>query len=524
MKINKFPLSFIIVCTSLLLCCMFFSCAKKKVTLDTIPQDVYKKMVNSHEQRKEIKGEYFCWLARVGMNQYVDNYELTKDTAWLDFGVKYYDFLLDKMDAAPDGYKGWIGPYGYDKQYWTDVHVGDAILFTGILDFAVLVSEDESLKQKYGKKADYYTKAAEKHFVEKWDERGTWHEDGPYGAYVRSNRFLKPNNFTEWIQADDASRVGVSHPFNKQMDAGQVCLRLYRITDKEFYWDRAEKIFYTVKSRFQYFNDHYVWNYWEPLVPGDVDLEKKNTRHGVWVHAWRSGYQAGEVHKIAEAYHYGLVFDEQDIQRIINTNLEVMWNKDRENPEFINSNGAGADNDTVGLGAFQQAWGHSNTAKNKGQLWTGLLDFDRTIRDLYELRFKKNTTRPNERIRYENTVLKDAPSFKRKYAKGDVRVHPFNYTESSELSMAAVLPHIITIVTESIIINKSERPGKLEVSLYSIDGKKIKQLYKGNAGKESSCIFIITWDGTDSKETYKGDYRIRWTFGDGYREMPVVIK
>ena len=101
----------------------------------------------------------------------------------------------------------------------------------------------------------------------------------------------------------------MSHPFNKQMDAAQVCLRIYRVTGEKFYWDRAEKIFFTAKSRFQYFDDHYTWNYWEPLVPKDIDLERKNTRHGVWVHPWRSGYQAGEVQKIVEAYHYGMVFD-----------------------------------------------------------------------------------------------------------------------------------------------------------------------------------------------------------------------
>ena len=95
-----------------------------------------------------------------------------------------------------------------------------------------------------------------------------------------------------------------------------------------------------------------------------------------------------------EAYHYGIVFDEQDIRRIINTNLDVMWNKDKVHPKFINSNGLGADGDTTGLAAFQRAYGHSNVVKNGGELWTALLDFDQTIRDLYELRFKGDTTSP----------------------------------------------------------------------------------------------------------------------------------
>ena len=117
-------------------------------------------------------------------------------------------------------------------------------------------------------------------------------------------------------------------------------------------------------------------------------MERKETRHGVWVHPWRSGYQAGEVEQIANAYHHGIVFDSVDIQRIINTNLNVMWNKGKENPKFISSNGLGADGDTSGLYNFQRTYGHSNVTKNAGQLWTGLLNFDQTIRDLNELKFK----------------------------------------------------------------------------------------------------------------------------------------
>ena len=147
MKMTQSSCAFIVRCLALILCLVISSCDKKPAKPEITPPDLYQKMVNNPDLKKYAKGESFCWNARVGMGQYVDNYLLTKDTSWLDWGVKYYDFLLDKMDTAPDGYKGWIGPYGYDDNYWTDVHVGDAILLTGILDFAVLVSDDESLKK-----------------------------------------------------------------------------------------------------------------------------------------------------------------------------------------------------------------------------------------------------------------------------------------------------------------------------------------------------------------------------------------
>jgi hypothetical protein len=497
------------------------SCVHKGIKLETTPEELSEKMINNPSFIENANGENFCWHARVGLDQFVENYELTKDAKWLDAGIKYYDFLIGKMATDPDGYKGWIGVYGYDDNYWQDALVGDAILFDGILNFSILVLEDKSLKSKYKDKADSYVEKARKDFIEKWDKRGCWIDDGPYGTYIEFNKYLKSDNLKEWITATGDSRAGISHPFNKQMDAGVVCLKLYRITGEKFYRDRAEKIFFTAKSHFQYFDDHYCWNYYEPLYAGDVDLVKKDTRHGVWVHPWRSGYQASEVDKIAEAYHYGIVFDEQDIRRIINTNLNVMWNKDKLHPRFIGSNGLGADNDTSGIANFRKTYGHSNATKNAGELWTGLLDFDQTIRDLYELRFRGDS-RSARYIRYKNSVLKDPPSFKRKYVKGEVTVPTLNFTECKDLYLATVLPHRLTEGEQSIIICKSWVPGDLQIDLYTPGSKKISNLYTGKIGEG---IFLITWDGKDKakKTAYKGDFIIRWTIGNGYREFPVAI-
>ncbi|MBK8884223.1 MAG: hypothetical protein IPN67_18230 [Bacteroidales bacterium] len=387
MKILKGSLVVFFLMTALAV--ILNSCVHKGADIGITPDELATEMINNPEFVANANGENFCWHARVGLDQFLENFELTKDTKWLDAGIKYYDFLISKMATDPDGYKGWIGVYGYDDNYWQDALVGDAILIEGILDFSVLVLEDKTLNNKYGEKARSYAEIAKRDFVEKWDKRGCWIEDGPYGGYIEFGKFLDKNNLKKWIEAPEESRVGISHPFNKQFDAARVCLRLYRITGDKIYHDRAEKIYITAKSHFQYFDNHYCWNYYEPLYPGDVDMNKRDTRHGVWVHPWRSGYTAREVEDIAEAYHYGIVFDEQDIKRIINTNLEVMWNKDTVNPRFRSSNGLGGDSDTTGLADFQRAWGHSNVTKNSGELWTGLLDFDQNIRDLYELRFKK---------------------------------------------------------------------------------------------------------------------------------------
>jgi len=506
---------------TIILCLSFTTRAQRGGMPTSTPEEAYNRAINNPAFNESAKGEGFCWQARGAMDQFGRNYESTKDPKWIEAGFKYCDFLLGRMDIAPDGYKGWIGPYLSDKRYWQDVLVGDALLFEGILDLCIVVNENPDLKKTYGEKIKPYIASAKRDFVEKYDKRGTWKQDGPYGGYVNDGNFLKEGNLKEWIYAPNTAEVGVSHPFNKQMDAGLVCAKIHRLTGEKFYWNRAETVFFTAKSHFQYFNDHYCWNYYEPLWAGDINLEKMDTRHGIWVHMWRSGYQASEVGKIVEAYHYGLVFDETDIKRIINTNVNVMWNKDKVNPKYINSNGLGADGDTVGIAGFQRAYGHSNVVKNGGELWSSLSAFSQTIRDLAAARFMKDTLSPRY-IAYKNSMLANPVSFKRKYAKGDVKVPVINFTECKDLYCAVVLPHAVPKDGKSLILCKSWKAGDLQIDLYTTKGKKVTNIYTGKIGLNT---VIQQWDGKDpsGKATLKGDYRVRWTINGGYREFPVVI-
>ena len=150
---KTFKLTTFFFLPAVILCLTFISCKKKGITLDTTPYAVLEKMLKNPKIQGTYTGETFCWQARVGMDRFVNNYELTEDTGWLDAGIKYYDYLIGRMIIDPDGYNSWMGPYGYDENYWQDGLVGDAILFTGILDFSVLVLEDENLVGKYGDKA-----------------------------------------------------------------------------------------------------------------------------------------------------------------------------------------------------------------------------------------------------------------------------------------------------------------------------------------------------------------------------------
>lgn len=479
--------------------------------------EYFTRITGNPNLKKNPKGESFCWHAASGMDTFVRTYEATGDTSWLDYGVKYYDFLIENLDTAPDGYRGWIGPYMYDNQYWCDVHVGDAILWKGILDFSVLALGSETLKRTYGAKARSYADLAARHCIEKWDARGTWRDDGPAGAYVSWSKYLAPGDLSAWLDNADVKGSTLSLPFNKQNDMAQVCIQLHHITGERFYRERAEKIFTRMKRSFQFFDDHYVWNYWEPFGPWDIDMEKRLPLHWVGVHPYRN-YQAGEVDQIVDAYHSGIVFDETDIQRIVNTNLKVMWNGDREKPEFSNSNIT-----HVPKRELTPESGYSSLA---GNLWTSLVDFSQTTRDLYSRQLEASPVTNPDRIYYERITEKTPPGFGRKRAKNGAITYQFDFTECRYLNMAAVIPCVIPKDEEALIICKAWAcEDTLEIALYPEDGARklatLEKTYLTGDGDGLGGIHMYRWN---DRRDLKGDYRIRWTFGGEYREFPVTLE
>jgi hypothetical protein len=489
------------------LCFTFTAHSQTEVKLPVSPDQLYNRMIN-YGHVKNDKGEGFCWHARSDMDVFLNNYKITKNTEWLDAGVKYYDFLVNKMDVGPDGYKGWIGPYMYDDKYWIDSHVGDAILLGGMLEFSEYVLNDKDLKEKYGKKVMEYVELAKHDLIEKNDKRGTWKDDGPIGGYISYEKYMEPGNTKEWKYGKEVTKAGLSHPFNKQNDMGQVCLKLYRITKDQFYRDRAEKIFLRMKRQLQLNGDHYEWNYWEPLGIWDFDASKKRLNHWVGINP-HVGYQAREVDQMVEAYHTGVVFDETDIKRMINTHLNIMWNKDKEHPAFTNSN------------VFHKPDQRQKEKEATGTLWTALMDFDPTVRELYEAGLKKQPDNSTEKLLYYNVTAKSPVSFKRKYVNGAVKLPKVDKNSCNEIRMAGVTPCAIKKGEKALIINFSWKAAETAIDLYSADGKKkIKELFKVKNDEN-----LVEWDGTDpeKKMNFKGDYRIRWTLGNDYREFPISI-
>ncbi len=455
-------------------------------------------MQNNGALRTYPRGEDFCWNAAYGITAYVTAYQAYKDTKWLDEGVKYFDWLISKMESSPDGYKGWVGPYEYDDKVDSDCHVGDGVIIREFLRFAETVSSEPALSPKYGAKAKEYIELAKKHYIEKWDKRGTYYEYVTGSGYSTSDQYIDQK--TSGWKTFPSKKLNL--PFNKQNVVALAALRIYRITKEEFYREKAEKLFTIFKSRFRYFEkeDRYVWNYWEPFNPWDLGSIPK---HWVSVHPSRSGYQYAEIHDIAEAYHSGIVFEQKDIERIINTNL-WMWNKDEKNPVFKSADG--------------------NT--EAGCLWDGLVDFNATVRKLKknELEKSRDDSAEIELAYMNNVILKEPVSFKRKYA-AEAKVKEISVYPMQDIVAAVCIPDKLKAGERMKFYAGCLGIGNMNIDLYDETGKKqlgniINKTTASNGGLSAF------WDGSSpvAGQKLKGSYQIKFSFKDSYKFCPIKIE
>jgi hypothetical protein len=235
-----------------------------------------------------------------------------------------------------------------------------------------------------------------------------------------------------------------------------------------------------------------------------------DTRHWMNVHPYRN-YQTGEVGDIVEAYHTGVVFTEQDIRRIINTNLKVMWNGSLEDPQWNNSN--------FTVPGWRPATPSEEYPGRAGTLWGALADFDQTIRDIRAAGRRGRRGGPSP-----NATAAEPPSFDRKHASGGVETMEFPFHHCPAVTVAAALPSRIRKGEGTVLVAKVPISGRMEIALHSADGqtrqavlfdRDVEGDFDGHGG-----IIIHQWDA----DVAPGDYRIRWTFGDGYREFPITIQ
>ena len=143
---------------------------------------------------------------------------------------------------------------------------------------------------------------------------------------------------------------------------------MHDVTKKPIYRERSEKWFRLMKSRMRTRDGgrYFVWNYWDPAGPWDYKPDG-SPRHWVGVHP-NGGYYEIDVEGIVAAFDHGLVFSKQDIDRLIVTNRDFMWNQQVEGAKFQRIDGGQPD----------PRWKNS-----PGVLWTALLPRDETLRKIF---------------------------------------------------------------------------------------------------------------------------------------------
>jgi hypothetical protein len=318
-------------------------------------------------------GEELGWLVSPFLNGFYYGYKATRDPKWCDLLVDWADALIRRAVKEPDGFIGWpkqgaTSTDSFGRDLYTDSQLGEAMALRPIVLMADEILRTPSLKAKYGAKAQEYIQLAERIF-QKWDAWGAWREVKDGGLWV-----VPPVGIDKaagkWAEGYEKRRTdGFSLPANKQNLVACWLMAMHDVTQKPIYKDRAEKWFRQMKSRMKRRNGgtYDVWNYWDPAGPWDYKPDG-STRHWVGVHP-NGGYYGIDVEGIATAYEHGLVFTKEDIDRLVATNRDFMWNKQVAGASFQRIDGGTPD---------------SRWARSPGVLWTALTPYDETLRKVFE--------------------------------------------------------------------------------------------------------------------------------------------
>lgn len=316
-------------------------------------------------------GEELGWLVSPLLNGFYYGYEAIHDPVWVDRLIDWTDSCIKRGIKEPDGYIGWPKADGASTAVvpglYTDNILGEAMMLRPAVLMAGTILKTPSLKAKYGSKATTYIKLSEDTFT-KWDSRGCWRNVKEGGVWVVPV-FGIDQQTGKWTDSYARRQTdGFSLPANKQNAIARWLLAMYDVTGKAIYRERAEKWFRQMKSRMKLNNGKYfVWDYWDPAGPWDYKLDG-STKHWVGVHP-NGGYYGIDVDAIVDAYQHGLVFDRADLDKLIATNRDFMWNHQVQGKQFRSIDGASHDD----------RW-----KDTPGVLWIALTPYDSTLRQVFE--------------------------------------------------------------------------------------------------------------------------------------------
>lgn len=351
----------------------FIDAATTKDWLDRWQTNIQKE-TRSRYCDKEM-GEELGWLVSPFLNGFYYGYLATHDTKWIDLLVDWTDSVLKRAVKEPDDYTGWPkgdGGGNDSTEYSADSLLGEAMLFTPVVLLSAEILKTPALVPKYGETAQRYLDTAAQ-FFHKWNSRDCWREVKDGGVWVVPAFGVDRKSPGKW-SAGYAQRktTGFTHPANKQNLIATWLLALSDATNDPLPRARAQSWWQLMRSRMTTRENgkYFVWNYWDPAGPWDFRAGGA-PKHWIGVHP-NGNYYGIDVDAIANAYQHGLVFQRADLDRLIATNRDFMWNQKIADARFRCIDG----------GAPDRRW-----QDTPGVLWTSLAPYDDTLRKIFLANF-----------------------------------------------------------------------------------------------------------------------------------------
>lgn len=315
-------------------------------------------------------GEELGWLVSPFLNGFYYGYRATHDPKWVDLLCDWMDACVKRSVKEPDGFAGWPkgdGGGGDSKEYMADSLLGEAMMLRPVVLMSEEIRRTPALHKEFGAKAQSYITLAEEIF-RKWDSRDCWRVVEHGGLWVVPH-FGMDLHTHDWSAGYGRRKTtGFSNPDNKENHIARWMLAMFDVTQESVYRERAQAWFQLMRSRMKTTQDgkYFVWNYWEPAGPWDYKPDG-SPKHWVGVHP-NGGYYGIDVEAIVAGFEHGLVFTREDIDRLIATNRDFMWNQQVEGARFQRIDGGQPD----------PRWKNS-----PGVLWTSLVPYDSTLRKIF---------------------------------------------------------------------------------------------------------------------------------------------
>ncbi|MGA2983993.1 MAG: hypothetical protein ABSG32_09270 [Terriglobia bacterium] len=311
--------------------------------------------------------EELGWLVSPFLNGFYYGYLATHDTHWIERLVDWTDSCIRRGVKEPDGHLGWPKVDAQTEGFDYDSMLGEGMILRPVVLMADEILKTPALKAQWGGKAESYLELAERTF-EKWESRDAWRDSQVGGLWVVQYFGIDPktNTWTEGFAR--RTTEAFSHPDNKENQIARWLIAMFDVTKKPIYRKRAEQWWQLMKSRMKTREGgkYFVWDYWDPAGPWDYKPDG-STKHWVGVHP-NGGYYSSDLEGIAAAFEHQLVFSRQDIDRLISTNRDFMWNQQIAGAKFQRIDGGPPD----------PRWQNS-----PGLLWDALIPYDETLRKIF---------------------------------------------------------------------------------------------------------------------------------------------